>query len=133
MPTPNEPARLLAAHCEVIFLVGGAAVGAVIRYLVVAAWSGPVLSLVGIGVMTVLAGFLVGLALGSPAGRTKGFALGLGGSTASMSLYAVAGVTSRIVASLAFLISVPLLTATALVLGVIAIGTWTRIAGQRAR
>ena len=120
MPTRDTP---------LLFVVCGAGVGAMIRQLVLQLCSGPVMPLVGIGVTTVSAGFVVGLALGWRTGRLKSFALGLGSSTASLSLYAFLGITHRIVASVTFLVSVPLLTAAALTLGIIAVGTRTRIAG----
>jgi uncharacterized ion transporter superfamily protein YfcC len=119
MPKPD--ARLL-------FVVLGAGVGAVVRDLVLQACSGPVMPLVGFGAATVVAGFVIGLALGAPDGLVKAFALGLGTSTASLSLYAFLGVTHRVVASATFLVSVPLLTALALTAGIIAVGARSRVA-----
>lgn len=109
-----------------MFMAGGAGVGAIVRTVALAALSGPVEPLIGIGAMTVVAGFVIGLALGSPDGRGRAFTLGLGTSTASLSLYAFLGVTHQIVASATFLISVPVLTALALAVGITVAGTRTR-------
>ena len=117
---PTSPERLACA-------VGGAGVGAVIRQLVLGWSSGPVLPLVAFGALTVAAGFIIGLALGSPDGRARAFGLGLGTSVASLSLYAFLGVTHRIVASATFLISVPVLSAVALTLGIVAVGARARV------
>jgi hypothetical protein len=104
-------------------MVGGAGIGAVIRQGVLEATAGPVMPLIGFGIMTVVAGFVIGLALGAPDGRLRAFFLGLGTSTASLSLYAFLGVTHRIVASATFLVSVPVLTALALTCGIVVTGT----------
>ncbi len=108
------------------FVVGGAGVGAVIRQFVLDECSGPVQPLIGFGIATVVAGFVVGLALGAPAGRLAAFALGAGTSTASLSLYAFFGVTHRIVASATFLVAVPILTALTVTAGMLLVGSRTR-------
>lgn len=116
-----------ASHERLACALGGAGVGAVVRQLVLGWFSGPVLPLLAFGAMTVVAGFVIGLALGSPDGRARAFGLGLGTGVASLSLYAVLGVTHRIVASVTFLISVPVLTAIAVTLGIVVVGTRARV------
>jgi hypothetical protein len=105
-------------------LVTGSALGAAVRYLV--AGLGPLATIVGTGTMIVVAGFVAGVALGWRPGLIRSFALGLAGSIASFSLYAVLGVTSAPLVGFGFLIAVPILTATALTLGVLVGLAWAR-------
>jgi CrcB protein len=122
MPIHNQPAS---------YLVAGSALGAVIRYLIAEAWRGSTAILVTTAASMVAAGLVAGLALGLPAGRPKALLLGLGGSVASFSMYAVAGVTSRPVTNgVLFLVTMPVLIAGALTIGVLLTATW---AGRRER
>jgi fluoride ion exporter CrcB/FEX len=120
MPTIDPP---------VMFIACGAGLGAVIRWVVLQSCSGAATPLFAAGIMTVLASFVAGLALGSGTGRISSFGLGLGVSTASLSLYALLGVTQRVVTSVMFVVSVPVLAAAAVTLGVVIASRLARSAG----
>jgi hypothetical protein len=123
MPTHNQSAP---------YLIVGAAVGAVIRYAVYQSWSGPTAILLSTAIITITASLATGLILGLGMGRFRALMFGVVGGAASLSMYAVLGVTGSALPGLLFLIAVPLLSALATTIGVLTVAWYRRLVSRQA-
>ena len=94
MATDRQPA---------VYLITGAAGGALIRYAVYEIWPGPIAVLVSTAVVITASAWAVGLILGLGKGRAQAFGLGVAGGAASLSTYAVLGVTGKALPGALFL------------------------------